>query len=91
MKKQKEKKITKDTKRKDAEKQKEFTNVVEGKEAINALAKAFDEDGLLDDEERDTKNLQARIRKLETEMDLVKKLLGQAIHLDMDKKSILKG
>lgn len=91
MKKQKDKKGTKDTRKKLEDAQKEFNNKLEGREAVNALAKAFDEDGLLNDEERETKNLQARVRKLEHEMEFVRKLLGQAINLDKENKTILKG
>jgi DNA-directed RNA polymerase specialized sigma54-like protein len=87
----KEKKTIKDVKNKQAKKQKSFSNVLEGKEAINALANALDADGLLNDDTKNTQNLQKRIDKLEHEIELIKTLIAKSIHLNGVSSSVLNG
>jgi len=83
----KEKTALKGTKKK----QKSFSNVLEGREAINALAEALDADGLLVDNEKNTKDLKSRITKLEHEIEVIKSLLAKAIHLNGPGSSVLMG
>jgi hypothetical protein len=86
----KDKKERKNSKKSTADKGK----VLVGREAMDALAEAFEAEGLLTDENEEgntTEKLQARLAKLELEVNFIKDLLGRSIHLDDKQKSILKG
>lgn len=87
----KDKKERKNSKKSTTEKGK----VLVGREAMDALAEAFEAEGLLTDNENEeedtTKKLQARLAKLELQVNFIKDLLGRSIHLDDKQKSILKG
>jgi hypothetical protein len=67
--------------------------VLVGREAMDALAQAFEAEGLLTDEnkEENTKELQARITKLEIQVNFIKDLLSRSMNLDDKQKGVLKG
>lgn len=73
---------------KKSNKKKELTKQAEGDLAIRALYTALDKDGLLVDRKR-TKDLEVRISKMESEVEVLKDLISRA--LNNKKNDILKG